>query len=55
MAAIWDPWPVSRGAAGVIDAMGDAYPELKKAAAKIAEVVTQEESGSARRSIAGWS
>ena len=30
--------------AGVIDAMGDAYPEIKKAAANTAEVVTQEES-----------
>ena len=29
---------------GVIDAMGDAYPEIKRGEAKIAEVVTQEES-----------
>ena len=30
--------------AGVVEAMGDAYPEIKKAAAKTAEVITQEES-----------
>jgi alanyl-tRNA synthetase len=29
--------------AGVVEAMGDAYPEIKKAAAKTAEVITQEE------------
>jgi alanyl-tRNA synthetase len=29
---------------GVVEAMGDAYPEIKKAAAKTAEVITQEES-----------
>ena len=30
--------------AGVVEAMGDAYPEIKTAAVKIAEVITQEES-----------
>src|SRR5271167_3885155 len=30
--------------AGVVEAMGDAYPEIKAAAAKTAEVITQEES-----------
>ncbi len=30
--------------AGVVEAMGDAYPEIKKAAAKTAELITQEES-----------
>src|SRR5258708_36165483 len=30
--------------AGVVEAMGDAYPEIKKAASKTAEVITQEES-----------
>jgi alanyl-tRNA synthetase len=30
--------------AGVVEAMGDAYPEIKTAAAKTAEVITQEES-----------
>ncbi|MGC2305891.1 alanine--tRNA ligase, partial [Candidatus Binatus sp.] len=30
--------------AGVVEAMGDAYPEIKKAAAKTAEAITQEES-----------
>src|SRR5260370_158249 len=30
--------------AGVVEAMGDAYPELKDAAAKTAEIITQEES-----------
>ena len=30
--------------AGVVEAMGDAYPEIKQAAAKTAEVITQEES-----------
>ncbi len=29
--------------AGVVEAMGDAYPEIKKAASKTAEVITQEE------------
>src|SRR5216683_1387427 len=30
--------------AGVVEAMGDAYPELKEAARKTAEIITQEES-----------
>jgi alanyl-tRNA synthetase len=30
--------------AGVVEAMGEAYPEIKKTAAKTAEVITQEES-----------
>ncbi len=30
--------------AGVVEAMGDAYPEIKAAASKTAEVITQEES-----------
>jgi alanyl-tRNA synthetase len=30
--------------AGVVEAMGDAYPEIKKAASKTAEIITQEES-----------
>ena len=30
--------------AGVVEAMGDAYPEIKKTASKTAEVITQEES-----------
>ena len=30
--------------AGVVEAMGDAYPEIKAAAIKTAEVITQEES-----------
>ena len=30
--------------AGVVEAMGDAYPEIKTAAAKTAEIITQEES-----------
>jgi alanyl-tRNA synthetase len=30
--------------AGVVEAMGEAYPEIKKVAAKTAEVITQEES-----------
>ena len=30
--------------AGVVEAMGDAYPEIKAAAAKTADVITQEES-----------
>jgi alanyl-tRNA synthetase len=30
--------------AGVVEAMGDAYPEIKKASSKTAEIITQEES-----------